>query len=301
MLGAHSHMVCLPEAHFLSELLPKGDPDDLLDPSSIFDRIEQHWRFRIWEWPLARPRPLPAPATYRTIMEWLFRRYDEDFASGHSHYWIEHRPGHLHALPRLLAHFPDARVIHLVRDGRAVAASIMSLDWGPSNIIAAAHSWTAAVGLGFAAASLVPHERFAMVEYETLLRLPEAEMRRIATWLGLPFEPVMISGTGLRLPSYTRRQHGLIGAGLDPSRIDAWRARLPARHVEIFESIAGDLLAFLGYERIYETARRCTPMERLAISASGRIKRRLNRWRYERRRALALSKALYCVRAKDRL
>src|SRR5439155_26280155 len=49
-------------------------------------------------------------------------------------YIVERTPGHVSHLPLIADVFPDARVIHIVRDGRAVARSLTSMDWGPDTI-----------------------------------------------------------------------------------------------------------------------------------------------------------------------
>ena len=41
--------------------------------------------------------------------------------------------------------YPDGRVVHIVRDGRDVARSLVSMAWGPQDIPAAARTWREAV------------------------------------------------------------------------------------------------------------------------------------------------------------
>jgi len=54
---------------------------------------------------------------YRALFAWLCQRLDRQR-------WVERSGGSLRIVGRLLTHFPDARFVHLVRDGRNCALSI---------------------------------------------------------------------------------------------------------------------------------------------------------------------------------
>lgn len=78
------------------------------DPEGLYQEIE----------PVVRARPLaPAAEQYRFLFEWLRRRFDRRI-------WIERSGISLAYLTRLNEMFPDARFVHLYRDGRDVALSM---------------------------------------------------------------------------------------------------------------------------------------------------------------------------------
>lgn len=58
-------------------------------------------------------------AHYRFLFEWLKNRFGKQM-------WIERSGSSLSFLPSLYAHFPEARYVHLKRDGRDVALSIQN-------------------------------------------------------------------------------------------------------------------------------------------------------------------------------
>ncbi|WP_207477675.1 sulfotransferase family protein [Arenibaculum pallidiluteum] len=285
MLGSHPDVVCIPEAQFLAELMPPSPRNQEIAPRPLIDAVERHWRFRAWEWALdgRRPGPGDCPATYRGAMEWLVRQYDRDTKGGHSSVWVEQQPGHVRHLQRLFQHFPDARAIHIIRDGRAVAASLMPLDWGPNEILPAANFWEQRVARGFAAGAFLGSERLIHVHYEDLVREPEQTMRRIAGFVGIPFDDAMTESGGLRVPRFTRSQHRLVGALPDPARIDAWKRRLTSREIEIFEAVSGDLLGYLGYEPMLGNPRPPSYLEKLGQLARDQARKGLNWARFHRR------------------
>lgn len=286
MLGSHPDMVCLPEAQFLTDLMPPGEPDQPVVPAHIIDEVDRHWRFRVWEYDLGgrRPDPGDCPDTFRGAMEWLVRQYDRDHRSGRSRIWIEQQPGHVRQLDRLFRHFPDARAINVIRDGRAVAASLLPLDWGPNEILPAAHFWEQRVGRGFAAAAFLRPDQLMHIRYEDIVREPEASMRRCADFIGIEYHPSMLTTMGLRLPRFTHYQHGLIGSLPNPDRIDAWRKKLTPRQIEVFESVNADLLRYLGYPLLSPRPRPLSTAAKVGMVAADQMKRHLNAVRFWLRR-----------------
>lgn len=98
--------------------------------------------------------------------------------------------------------FPEARFIFVLRDPRAVAASMMrvlrkSLAQGkrpPSfapSLVGAGESIARYWAAGFAAADAMP-ERVLTLHYEDLVAEPEATARRMCDFLGLPWDDLMI-------------------------------------------------------------------------------------------------------------
>lgn len=285
MLGSHPDMICVPEAQFLTELMHHGSPDQPVTPADLIDKVERHWRFRVWEYDLRgrRPGPDDCTATFRGTMEWLVRQYDRDHGSGRSRIWVEQQPGHVRELHRLFRHFPDARAINVIRDGRAVAASIMPLDWGPNEIMPAAYFWEQRVARGFTAAAFLRPDQLMHIRYEDIVRNPEEAMRRCAAFIGVDYQPSMLTTVGLRLPRFTRGQHGLIGSLPNPKRIDAWKEKLTPRQTEIFEAINGDLLSYLGYTLETVHPRPVSFLTKVQLVAMDQLKRQLNAFRFRRR------------------
>ncbi|NOS35007.1 MAG: hypothetical protein GQ522_00045 [Deltaproteobacteria bacterium] len=76
----------------------------------------------------------------------------------------------------------------------------------------------------------------------------------------------MLDASGFAVPQYTSRQHSLIGKRPDIKRVNAWERELTPREIEIFESITGDLLHYLGYVPRYGLkAKGVTEREKLAL------------------------------------
>ncbi len=253
ILGAHSDCVCPPESHFkVSVLRTCRREDGSIDLEEALRFIRMHWRFKLWNLEID---PSQAPdSSYVDLLTWLVEAYgrsawDDRGLAGST--WIDHTPENINYAHLLLELFPQARIVHIIRDGRAVANSILPLDWGPNTVIKAAPWWEANVREGLALESTLPADQIVRVMYEELVSEPEETVRQLCEKLGLAYEASMLQADGFRPPGYTASQHTMIGQRPDPSRATRWKTTLTDRQVELFESLAADLLEQMGYALIY--------------------------------------------------
>jgi hypothetical protein len=237
-----------PEAQFLVDGLAKLAAGG--ERHSFASAISSHWRLRLWG--LAEVEPLLNELDARCaepaeVMTALAAAYARQTGQPQAHFWIDHTPGHVAYVSTLFENFPAARLVHLVRDPRAVVASVLPLDWGPSSARAGARWWLRRVGVGVLAEITWP-DRVKRIHYEDVVRDPEATLREVGEFVGLSLPAAPLSGANSSsLPAYTRSQHALVGKPLDRERICAWQRTLSPAQVAIIESEVGDTLALLGY------------------------------------------------------
>ncbi len=137
------------------------------------------------------------------------------------------------------------RLIYMVRDGRAVAASAMRRDGVTMDT--AAKDWASAIRRSEWAQRGIPPGQRAVLVYEELCREPERELRRICSFLGVPFSAQMLE---LR----KQESHNIGGnpmrfrTGEQTIRLDErWREQLSADDLAIFDRRAGTWNRRLGY------------------------------------------------------
>jgi hypothetical protein len=171
----------------------------------------------------------------------------------------EKTPDYVRRLPVLHALFPWARTVHIARDGRDVALSLLEWadeDKGPGKfalwrdepVAVCALWWRWLVSTGRRDGRGLGPARYFEVRYEELVARPEQALRNVAAFLGVPFAPEMASyHEGKARPAPGRSAKS---AWLPPTPgLRDWRAQMSGRDVELFEALAGDLLSSLGYER----------------------------------------------------
>jgi hypothetical protein len=113
-------------------------------------------------------------------------------------YFLEKTNLHCFHGSLILKVFPRARFLHLVRDGRAVVASLKrsARTWwkqGPlESVDAAAEEWARYVRACLRLRGEAGGDRFLEVRYESVRGSGECEISRILAWLDLAREPQLI-------------------------------------------------------------------------------------------------------------
>lgn len=250
MLGTNSECLWTPKSQFKIDALCSFEwSRNGVNIPYALNVIKNHQRFKLgFDINLVSMLPEEIEFSYPELIKWIVKRYGEKHGKSNPKMWIDHTPTNLVYANILFDLFPEAKMIHIVRDGRAVAASLlMHLDWRPNTINKAAHFWIEKVSYGLGAESFWGEERVRQVRYEDLVEDPEKTLKTLCCWLNIDYQSEMIKGSGFIPPEYTSEQHALVGRPLSVHRISAWEKELTPQQVEIFETITGDFLLYLGY------------------------------------------------------
>lgn len=187
--------------------------------------------------------------------------YSRHAASHGKTRWGDRTLDHLAHMGRLAEWLPEARFIHLVRDGRDVAAAGRAAVENPPPVAATAARWAAT--LGVARAFNPGPERYIEVRYEDLVAAPEATLRRICAFIDLPWHPALLeygriaparmaetealARRGGPPAALLRRQYLQAAGSPDGMGVGAWRQGLGAEERAQFRLLAGPFLDSLGY------------------------------------------------------
>ena len=106
------------------------------------------------------------------------------------HLILERSPNHVFHLELIASVYPDAAVVHMIRDGRDVARSQVARTYGPSSISEAAREWRRAIETARAAAD--GFRRYVEVRYEHLLDDPAPVVRRLFDELSLTHDDEIV-------------------------------------------------------------------------------------------------------------
>jgi len=251
ILGCVDGAIVTPESQFKIELLEKKN--------NLFIS-KNFWRLKIWGF---NNNMISKILSYSNDGVEVMEKLVTDYALRQDvlpKLWIDHTPNNLRHSKKLLFFYPEALFIHIVRDGRAVASSVLPLNWGPNNIIDAADWWVQKISYGFGSQIAVP-EKVITVKYESLLLNPKDELQKLCDFLDIKYNNSMLKGTAFKVPDYTLKQHRLVGKGLDQTRLDAWKKKLTLKEIEFFEYKAGDMLDLMGYSLLFSSPRSPTKFE----------------------------------------
>ncbi len=253
VLDGHPDLAVTHEAHFIGPMgsqRNRYETSDGLDIEAFLDDLYRDSNFvrqGVDRGELHKVLAAEPPATYADGVRSVFAAYARD--QGKDLYG-DKTPGSVTQMKMLADLFPEAKFIHIIRDGRAVALSYMERpEWGPSTAAEAAHHWRNRVLRGRRAGSELAG-RYLEVKYEDMVSNPEGTTRRMCDFLGLDYHEQMLN--------FHKKSEDFISSTKNPDafrnlaqpiagELRDWQAEIEASDREVFEAIAGDLLAELGY------------------------------------------------------
>jgi hypothetical protein len=147
--------------------------------------------------------------------------------------------------------FPEARIIHMIRDPRDRYASVLK-RWQSKRggVGSATAAWLASVELGSRNVERHPG-RYMLLRYEDLVRDPEGKLREICEFIAEPYDAAMLgmSGASDFRDSGGNSSFGRFSAGeISPRSIGRFRQMLSPRQIAFVQRVAGDEMRALGYE-----------------------------------------------------
>ncbi len=242
LLRSHPSLTLPPESHFIPRFYKEfGDPATEADARRLASLILGTMWVKKWELGLT-PDDFAGCRTYRDIVCRMYETYARKEGKPR---WGEKTPEYVKELPTLRRVFPDAKIIHIIRDGRDVAHSWVQKRFGPQNYYTAAQAWKLRVNLGRREGRSSP-ETYHEVRFEELLANPSGTMRAVCEFLDEPYVDDLLRPTPPPgdLSSWKPWQLNSIATG----NMGKWRSNLSPGERALFESVAGDLLRQLGYE-----------------------------------------------------
>lgn len=272
LLRSHPDLTIPAESHFMPSFFRAyGDPEDAREARRLAERILRTWWVQRWRLKL-EPQDLEGCRSYRELVGRLYEAVaDREDALR----WGDKTPGYARHLSTLTAIFPGAQFVHVVRDGRDVALSLLRTGLGPRSVYTAARCWKDHVVAARRDGAPLGSQQFKEVRYEDLAARPELTMRELCDFLEVPFDQGVLRPTPIdwRTSPSTfgpRRAGHISDSELVRSNAGKWRQELPPREVEIFESVAGDVLEEYGYETT-GCVRRVSGPQKAAAHARDRL------------------------------
>jgi len=264
MLDAHPLLTIPPETHFVPDVIDAADEG--ATPERIVEVMTSH---REWgdfnleaDEVLARLRAadeLTAGAALRSFYGLYAERVGKER-------WGEKTPGYATNMVQIQGALPEARFVHLIRDGRDVALSAMDRAKKPLTANQVAKRWKRRITKARKQKRKLRH--YTEERYEDLILDTEPTLRRIAEFCDLPWDEGMLDyheraakrleEMARELPATDKRPqleqdhrlkiHALTKEPPKKDRVERWREQMSEDDRQAFEEVAGDLLHELGYK-----------------------------------------------------
>ena len=224
------------------------------DLEAFVDRVIADERIQLWDASISRGDILDGltVGSYAAII----RRFHEVYASKKGKpFWANLDIATLDNMDVVNGWFPDAKFIHIVRDGRDVALSHETMPYGASNIAECAERWVHRLTVNLKMGAILGEGRYLVVRYEDLVLESPQTLQRICKFVGVPYEEEMLGYYKMvddKVPADKRWLWPELNKPPSRSKAYAWERTMSQTKRAVFESIAGDMLSELGY-KTYES------------------------------------------------
>jgi Sulfotransferase family len=256
IVNAHPQIAITPEMHWITRQFKSGPG---LVASELVSELTRHKRFAQFEIPreqfeglLGAGEALP----YQTFLNRVFGLYGQ---INNKPLVGNKTPAYVRSIPTFHALWPEAKFVHIIRDGRDVCISILNwkkadrivgryASWKEDAVSTTALWWERKVRKAREDGAALGPGLYHETLYEDLVDDPERECKKLCEFLGVPYDDAMIrfhEGRERVKPGRSAKSAWLrVTSGLRN-----WRTEMCTGDVERFEAAAGDLLEELGYER----------------------------------------------------
>ncbi len=264
MLDAHPELTIPPETHFVPDLIkavrePGATPEDALAAMKSarewgdFGFTDEQMLARLRGLPKLRPGP-----AVRTFYEAYMEQQGKPR-------WGEKTPTYVQKMKLIQRALPEARFVHVIRDGRDVALSVLDRTVRDLSAGDVARRWRKKILKAREDAPQLEH--YTEIRYEDLILDTEPVLRRVAEFIDLPWDEAMLSyheRSGERLQEMARAlpgdgrakelsverrlaTHAMTTKPPSVERVARWRTQMSAEQRADFEAVAAELLEQLGY------------------------------------------------------
>ena len=160
--------------------------------------------------------------------------------------FIEKTPKHLFYLKYLVEHYPNAKFINMIRDGRDCYLSHKKLEsYLHKNVDDFAHFWQNGIALR---EKLNDNSQIIDIKYEQLTKHPWQIMSRVMEFIGEQFYPQQIETHAYSKTSLSNIQgHDRLKRPIEFVSANTWQQKMNIQEINIFNKIAGQTLEKLGY------------------------------------------------------
>lgn len=251
MLGRHPDIASTPESLYLSQA--RYDMRDVFGttPAQIASRIMQtpmqHLAQSTETLTAALTQAVASGSALgqRDVFATVLNAYRTAHAKARI---LEKSPLHMRHIDELLAWFPDARILWIIRDGRANVASLQKVTWATHDARILAQQWVRNIALALDSETRAGPS-LLRVRFEELVRDPTGTMPAILSHIGVTASDAVFdhsqAATTIKAVETDWKQN--VNKPLQDNRAEAWRTELSAADLAICARIMNPTLTRLGY------------------------------------------------------
>lgn len=252
ILNIHPELVVPPEAIFILNLYNKYSKAHL-NQKKIHSFYKDLWlERRIETWNLDHDKlkhellSQKENTTFSDLCRIIYLNYAKNQGKSENVLLGDKNPHYSLFVNKLLDLFPEAKFIHMVRDYRDCILSYKAEKFDLNETAALAYRWRHYNYAILKQRKLAP-EKFSLIRYEDLINRPEVELKKICTFLGVPFFPKMLEHNKYQNENKIFAWQKNIIKPLDKKNIEKWKSMMKKKDFEKADYICRKVGKLFGY------------------------------------------------------
>lgn len=198
-------------------------------------------------------------------------------------YWCCKSMANVYFIPEIEAANLNPFYIHLVRDGRDVAASFKNAVVGEKHIYFLAEQWKREQDLASKYCKQYAEGRFVQIKYEEFISDPRKTLEPVLSKLDVAWNEKILAyylSDEAKATAASGNMWRNVVKPVDSSNRKHYSEKLTAREIEIFEFIAGEALQNLGYVIGKNSIKEFSKQEICAFKIENEKQKKLAREKY---------------------
>lgn len=247
ILNEHENVAVTPETFFYDSVVAKEKTKDL-DLNGKVEKLFSKWWIK--DFGLNKSDVINNLNSIKCDDEWdaVFLSFIKSYADKHKVDCVgEKTPRHIAKAEYFIKSFPGVKVVNIIRDPRAVYSSYRKTKVGTISVANVINEWKNAYSVHV---KLEKSASYYCIRYEDLVNSPEDVIKNILEFIGVPFDPSVLtfyqrSGAGY---SPEQRHHGNTFKPIFNASVDEWQKCLNRYQKSLIENRLYNEMKSVGYD-----------------------------------------------------
>ena len=251
ILNSHSYIAIPEEAAFLRPIIKKKYIYNEIsgkDLKRIYNYLKNSPHYALWNYDSSKFLNWLEMQHSISLKEFINNLYMSYAESEGKIIWGDKTPSLLRKVDLLYRLFPEAKFIHIVRDGRDVFDSRRRMDSTKDNAAVMAIEWCYKIYKTERFLELLPPSNKYTLRYEDLLINPEETVKNLCGFMQVEYEPQMMDFYK-KSKYYVGSHHSkLIFKPITSENLQKWKLNLSGKEIKVLSLLAKRYLKKYGYE-----------------------------------------------------
>ena len=201
---------------------------------------------------------MPLNSCYSDFSKVIYLCYNSVFPKETITLIGDKNPLYSYFLKQIYDIFPEAKLIHIVRDYRDHILSMEKVDFGSKLTPFTALRWKQCQKKIEKQKGEFP-EKYYTIRYEDLVNSPKPELEKICDFLKIGFKEEMLFSNQFLVNLKNKNEsdvlekyHSSMLQPVNSSRVGTWKEKMPEKEIKMADMVVGKWAEKFGYERKYK-------------------------------------------------